>query len=157
MERSEVFTFQVCLPNSATIASPAIPGFVQIRFADVGRGVEKTLEHRINGSLGSSTGPNQPAEAQAGESVDPSDIRSDMIAAGLTEVGDTPNDEELRLYYSSYAPAHEKIRENQFAEAAAIYDWLAIGANEPGLRDRYSATVANFKSPKRSAPFVIER
>jgi hypothetical protein len=141
MERSDVFTFQVCLPDSATIATPAIPGSVRIRFADIGQAAKRTLERRMKRSCASSTRSDEPAKTQAEDTIAPSDIRTDMIGTGMTDVGDTPNDEELRLYYSSYAPAHEAIRGNRFAQAAAIYGWLAIGANEPSLRERYSATV----------------
>jgi hypothetical protein len=74
-----------------------------------------------------------------GDRTDLSDLRSDMMAAGMKEVSSPPTDEQLRRYYASYAPAHEAIRENRFAEASTIYRWLAIGAGEGDLRDRYIA------------------
>ena len=53
MERSEVLTFQVLLPNSGAVASAAIPGCVQILFTDIGRERGKTLEHKMSWSFDS--------------------------------------------------------------------------------------------------------
>lgn len=141
MERSEVFTFQMLLANSGAIASPGIPGSVQILFADLDRGSERTLEHKIGWSFGGVTDFDPSMSAQVEDRMDLSEIRSDMIAAGMKEVAEPPTDEQLRLYYAFHAPAHEAIRENRFVEAAVLYRWLAIGATEGDLRDRY-ATVA---------------
>ena len=139
MERSDILTFQMPLPNSGAVATAGIPGCVQILFTDLDRGPEKTLEHKMSWSFASVTDCDSSLGLQAEDGTDLSEIRTDMIAAGMTEVGETPTDEQLRLYYAFYAPAHEAIRANRFAEAAVMYRWLAIGATEAGLRDRYAA------------------
>jgi hypothetical protein len=137
MNRSGEFTLQVLLANSGALASAAIPGFAQILFSDIGkRG--KTLEHTMSWCLESFMDCDLSVTARTSGQTDSSEIRSDMLAAGMTEVGQPPSDEELRLYYSFHAPAHQAIRENRFAEAAVFYRWLAIGASDPAMYDRYT-------------------
>jgi hypothetical protein len=53
MERSEILTFQMPLPNSGAVATAGIP-VVQILFTDLDRDLE-TLEHKMSWSFASVT------------------------------------------------------------------------------------------------------
>lgn len=139
MNRSEELTLEVLLANSGALASAAIPGSAQILFSEIGKSVGKTLDHKMSWCFDSFMDCDLSVTGRAGEQTDSSEIRTDMLAAGMTEVGQPPSDEELRLYYSFHAPGHEAIRENRFLEAAVFYRWLAIGASDPAMYDRYTA------------------
>jgi hypothetical protein len=156
MERSDILTFQMPLPNSGAVATAGIPGCVQILFTDLDRGPEKTLEHKMSWSFASGTDCDSSLGLQAEDRTDLSEIRTDMIAAGMTEVGETPTVEQLRLYYAFYAPAHEAIRANRFAEAAVMYRWLAIGATEAACATAMPLWLANFRSFITSERSAIE-
>jgi len=66
-----------------------------------------------------------------------SNMRSDMIAGGLPDPGDSPSDDDVRLYFSRLAPGHGAIREMRFSEAAALYRWLAAATIGAPLRTLY--------------------
>jgi hypothetical protein len=137
MDRSIVFTLHVSEPHTRTIASPDTPGSVQILLADAGAGVENGCHQNLIDYSFSNGRDRLIAKQARADSTDSSDIRSEMIAAGMTNIGDPPSDDELRRYHESFAPAHEAIREGRFSEAASAYRWLAAGANDPHPRARY--------------------
>ena len=66
-----------------------------------------------------------------------SNMQSDMIAVGMPDPSHSPSDDDVRLYFSSFAPGHGAIRGMRFAEAAVLYRWLAAGTTNAPLRTRY--------------------
>lgn len=67
-------------------------------------------------------------------------LRSEMIAAGMADPGEVPTDDHIRRYFLYFAPVRDLVREMRFAEAATVYRWLAMGAGNPALHDRYLVT-----------------
>src|SRR4030095_10872724 len=106
MERSDILTFQMPLPNSGAVATAGIPGCVQILFTDLDRGPEKTLEHKMSWSFASVTDCDSSLGLQAEDGTDLSEIRTDMIAAGMTEVGEAAKNAEQCVQFALYTPAH---------------------------------------------------
>ena len=112
-------------PAAFNLLQPATGGF-RLR---VGQG--------RNGPEFQSTDPYEEENAPNGGPVkELSSLRSEMIAAGMPDPGDIPSDDDLRLYFGSFAPGHEAIQGMRFADAAALYRWLAVGTTSAPLRFR---------------------
>jgi hypothetical protein len=112
-------------PAASIFLQPATGGFRLL----VGQGT--------NGPEFQSTDPYEEENAPNGGPVkELSSMRSEMIAAGMPDPGDIPSDDDLRLYFGSFAPGHGAIRGMRFADAAAFYRWLAVGTISAPLRSR---------------------
>ena len=69
-----------------------------------------------------------------------------MKDSGMTNVSDPPTEAELKTYYSQKAPAHEKIADGKYADAASEYRKLAEASNDDAEKARLNQTAKQLET-----------